>query len=364
MFSFSKSDKVLVIAPHPDDESLGAGGLLQRLFAEGIPVRILFATNGENNAWAQRYWEKRWMIGPVERVRWGRRRREEALNAISVLGGKADCAKFLNLPDQGITDLLMQGDPDLSLLIAEEIKNWEPTLAVIPTIQDAHPDHSALSVACSMALNSAGRSMIQAWKYLVHKPKVQITQDPLTLLLSPEEVERKRRAILCHETQVTLSRGRFTRFAKIAEAYFPDNLIESITCETPLAAASLHAGVLSLQFKVSQGERLHSKILLILTSRVASAHRLMLQLPIGSGPAQIWDTTGGRRLEDAIVQWSSSGLFVDITVYDPPDLGTIYAKLSGWSLFFDRSGWSQVTVPARREENLVRRAKVPGLMTP
>jgi LmbE family N-acetylglucosaminyl deacetylase len=109
MFSFSKSDKVLVVAPHPDDESLGAGGLLQRIFAQRIPVRILFATNGENNPWAQRFWESRWQIGPNERVRWGQRRRQETLNAISTLGGKPDCARFLNLPDLGTTNLLMQG---------------------------------------------------------------------------------------------------------------------------------------------------------------------------------------------------------------------------------------------------------------
>ena len=72
MFSFSKSDKVLVIAPHPDDESLGTGGLLQRIFANRIPVRIVFATSGENNPWAQRYWERRWRLGANDRARWGK----------------------------------------------------------------------------------------------------------------------------------------------------------------------------------------------------------------------------------------------------------------------------------------------------
>jgi LmbE family N-acetylglucosaminyl deacetylase len=158
MFSFSKSDKVLVVAPHPDDESLGAGGLLQRIFAQKIPVRILFATNGENNPWAQRFWESRWQIGPNERVRWGQRRRQETLNAISTLGGKPDCARFLNLPDLGTTNLLMQGDPELSVLITDNIQEWEPTVALIPTMHDAHPDHSALSVAFSMALDSVGGS--------------------------------------------------------------------------------------------------------------------------------------------------------------------------------------------------------------
>src|ERR1700761_7349803 len=188
MFSFSKSDKVLVVAPHPDDESLATGGLLQRIFAENIPVRIVFATDGENNPWAQRYWEKRWKIGPNERARWGRRRREEALDAIRTLGGKPDCARFLNLPDLGTTDLLMHGTPDLSVLIAEEIRDWAPTVALIPTLHDAHPDHSALSVAFSIALDSLGGLPIRTWEYLVHAPSVSLPFESVKLLLSSEEV--------------------------------------------------------------------------------------------------------------------------------------------------------------------------------
>src|ERR1700734_2648213 len=210
MLSFSKSDKILIIAPHPDDESLGTGGMLQRIFAQKIPVRILFATNGENNPWAQRYWERRWRIGPVEQLRWGQRRREEALNAICTLGGKPDCARFLNLPDLGTTCLLMQNDRKLSGLIAEEIQKWKPTAALIPTMLDAHPDHSALAVAFALALDLVGNSPIPAWEYLVHKPQIPIRQEPVKVILNSDEVERKRRAILCHETQVALSRGRFT----------------------------------------------------------------------------------------------------------------------------------------------------------
>ena len=172
------------------------------------------------------------------------------------LGGKPDCARFLNLPDLGTTDLLMRGDPELSVLISDNIQEWEPTVALIPTMLDAHPDHSALSVAFSMALDSVGGSSIRAWEYLVHKPHVPIRHEPVKLPLSAEEVARKRRAILCHETQVALSRGRFTGFARIEEAYYPHHPIEAKTCDEPLAAARLHEGVLSLQFKVSRAREI------------------------------------------------------------------------------------------------------------
>jgi len=363
MLSFSNFDKVLVLAPHPDDESLGTGGLLQRIFAQKIPVRIVFATNGENNPWAQRYWERRWRIGSDERVRWGRRRREEALSAIRTLGGKSDCVRFLDLPDLGITRLLMQGDRDLSVLITDEIQDWEPTVALIPTMLDAHPDHSALSVAFSMALDSVGGSSIRTWEYLVHKPQIPLLQEPVRILLNSEEVERKSRAILCHETQVALSRGRFTRFAKIEEIYYTHNRIEPKPYDAPLAAGCLHEGVLSLQFKVSPRERFRSEILFAFRSGTANEHRWMLPVPFRSGSAHIWDTISNRRLHDAIVQWNGQRLSVDIPVPGNPDFDAMYAKLSGWTIFFDRSGWIQFTVPGSRKGDIARRAWVSRQVT-
>jgi LmbE family N-acetylglucosaminyl deacetylase len=363
MFSFLKSDKVLIVAPHPDDESLGTGGLLQRIFAQRIPVRIVFATNGENNPWAQRYWEKRWRIGPDERVRWGRRRREEAFEAICTLGGKPDCARFLNLPDLGTTRLLMCGEPELPILITEQLQDWEPTVAFIPTMQDAHPDHSALAVAFSMALDSVGGSSIRVLEYLVHKPQVPISQEPVKLLLTTEEVECKRRAILCHKTQVALSRGRFTSFAKVEEVYYPRNPLEAQTGDRPLEAGHLHEGILRLQFKVSRRERFHSEILFAFRTDAANEHRWMLSIPFRSGTARIRDTISSRELHDAVVRRSGSILSVDIPVPGMPHFDAIYAKLSGWTLFFDRSGWTQFTVPAGREESLVRRGKQFRLVT-
>ena len=363
MFSISNSDKVFVVAPHPDDESLATGGLLQRLFAQKIPVRILFATDGENNPWAQRYWEKRWEIGPDERARWGQRRRQEALNAIFALGGRPDCARFLGLPDRGVTQLLMGGNRDLAVLMAEEIREWDPTLTLIPTMFDAHPDHSALAVAFSLALDSIGSSSIRTWDYLVHRPRIPLPLEPAKLLLSSEEVKCKRKAILCHKTQVALSRGRFTRFAKVEESYYPHNPIEATTGDGPPEAARLREGVLGLQFKVSRRERFQSKILLVFRSGRINEHRWLLPVSFKSGKAQIWDTTSGQKLHEAIIQWDNGRLAVDIPVLDTPDFDSIYAKLSSWTLFFDRSGWTRFQMPASREKSLNRQMEVPRLVT-
>ena len=63
--------RILILAPHPDDECLGTGGLIQQALAKGAKVKVVFITNGDNNPWPQRYVEKRWFIGTEERMRWG-----------------------------------------------------------------------------------------------------------------------------------------------------------------------------------------------------------------------------------------------------------------------------------------------------
>src|SRR5712692_789971 len=91
--------RVMVLAPHPDDETLATGGLLQQAVSAGAAVRVLFVTDGDNNPWPQRAVERRWQIGSTARARWGERRRGEALAALACLGVAADSASFLGHPD-------------------------------------------------------------------------------------------------------------------------------------------------------------------------------------------------------------------------------------------------------------------------
>src|SRR4051812_37319644 len=96
-----------MIAPHPDDESLAAGVLLQKAVAAGAAVSVLYVTDGDDNPWPQRVLEKRWRLDADDRARWGKRRRAEAIAALEVLGLRAADARFLGLPDQGLTRALL-----------------------------------------------------------------------------------------------------------------------------------------------------------------------------------------------------------------------------------------------------------------
>src|SRR5438034_5817310 len=98
------SDRILVIAPHPDDEVIGAGGLIQR----AGDVRVVFVTSGENNPWPQRVMQRKWIISAADRAEWATMRRREAAASLHILGAPDDSAVFLGFRDQEIMPLARQ----------------------------------------------------------------------------------------------------------------------------------------------------------------------------------------------------------------------------------------------------------------
>src|SRR6185436_660247 len=50
--TLNPQDRLLILAPHPDDEVLCCGGLIQKAVAMGLPVRTVFFTYGDNNQWS------------------------------------------------------------------------------------------------------------------------------------------------------------------------------------------------------------------------------------------------------------------------------------------------------------------------
>ncbi|WP_395681872.1 PIG-L deacetylase family protein [Dokdonella sp.] len=200
---FTAADRMLVVAPHPDDETLAAGIAIQSALAAGAAVRVLFATDGDNNPWPQRWLEKRWSIGAAERARWGARRRLEAAQALAALAvdGRVAQALHFGWADQGLTDALMQDDRAVAAL-AEEIAAFAPTSIFMPALDDRHPDHSALHVMLELAVLRA-HTVVQRYCYVVHggAQAADASADPL-------RVARKVAAMEAYGSQLALSRRR------------------------------------------------------------------------------------------------------------------------------------------------------------
>lgn len=218
--TLSPLDRVLVMAPHPDDEALGCGGLIQQAVALGARVRVVFQTDGDNNPWPQRYVEQRWTIDVDCRRRWGARRRQEALRSVQTLGLQAEDAVFFGLPDQGLTSLHQTRDAHALGLHVAELKNFRPTLLVVPSDEDNHPDHVASHALVQEALRQAGLALPQ-WAYLIHRRWFCPEASGLALQLTLQQKARKLAAIECHETQLFLSSTRFCAYARDLEIFIP-----------------------------------------------------------------------------------------------------------------------------------------------
>lgn len=203
--------RVLVFAPHPDDESLGVGALLSCAAAQGASIGVIFLTDGDNNPWPQRVARRRWRITAQDHARWGRLRRHEARRALSRLGVDPNAATFFGLPDDRLATLERR---HLVELIRDKIMELDPALLVIPSIDDFHPDHRAAHRAILRAVTMTRRPMILS--YIVHGRASSAYRD---FAAGPEFVDRKRAAIGCHSSQLLLSRGRFMRYATRTERY-------------------------------------------------------------------------------------------------------------------------------------------------
>lgn len=166
-------DSVLVLAPHPDDETVACGGLIALLADRGCRVHVVVVSDGASTA--GRY-------GPGELRR---RRRAETEAAVQVLGAAE--VTFLDHPDGGLADRQEQVTADLQRLLGSE----RPQAVVVPWVGDGHPDHRAVAEALAAAeLGSTDVWCAETWTPLPATHLVDITA----------VLDRKREAIACHTT--------------------------------------------------------------------------------------------------------------------------------------------------------------------
>src|ERR1700682_337022 len=211
--NFDSLSRVMLIAPHPDDESLACGVMLQQAVRATAAVRVVYVTDGDNNPWPQRFLERRWHLGEIARKRWGRLRRVEARAALRVLGVSPSNARFLGWPDQALTELLMRDCQSRQEHFATIIAKWAPTDLFIPSATDTHPDHNAVAVMVRLAIMTLGSPDISVWSYVVHGRNASFLKDAKRVRQTKTEIVRKKLAIRRHKTQLHLSRRRFLRYA-------------------------------------------------------------------------------------------------------------------------------------------------------
>lgn len=184
---------VLVVAPHPDDESLGCGGLLAWAAASGNRPRVLFITNGEQSHPGS-------VLYPPAKL--ARLRQGEALEACAALGLANDAVTFLSAPDSGLLALDAAQKRGLTRAIAQWVSLSGRAALCIPASSDPHGDH----IATHWLVRGATRP-----------PEVELYAYPVWTWLLPVErgtafpqgrrvdigsyLEKKSRAIAAHASQ-------------------------------------------------------------------------------------------------------------------------------------------------------------------
>jgi LmbE family N-acetylglucosaminyl deacetylase len=202
--SLSGHTRMLVLAPHCDDETLGAGGIIQAAIRQNIQVQVVIATNGDGYLFATMQEFHRIYPRSQDFIRMGNLRQQESLSALKILGVPAADVVFLSYPDRGLPALWNQhwlatapyrsqysaasrspyaitynpqavyAGEDLLADLKTILTNFRPDLVIYPHPDDVHPDHWGLSVFTRLALAERTHQdpsfHPDAFAYLIHRP--------------------------------------------------------------------------------------------------------------------------------------------------------------------------------------------------
>ena len=175
--------RVLVLSPHPDDESIGCAGTLCGHVAAGDAVRVVFLTSGELGGHG---------LGPDET----RRRREgEALAAARILGIRQP--EFWHAPDGRL-----RASEALILQLASLLRQWRPQFVYTTHGGEMHPDHRAAPRLLRRALAVARVARPDVWLFEIWTPLARMDR---IVDITPW-MDTKLRAVRAYESQCSVLR--------------------------------------------------------------------------------------------------------------------------------------------------------------
>jgi LmbE family N-acetylglucosaminyl deacetylase len=142
------ADRMIVVAPHPDDDVLGCGALVAAV-ADRLPVRVVYVTDGAaSHRDSERY--------PPDRLR--RVREREAARGLRRLGVTAP-PRFLRWPDGTVPDAADPAARPLLDALRAEIPAAVPVVVAGPWRRDPHADHCAVASLVAAVLRERPQAM-------------------------------------------------------------------------------------------------------------------------------------------------------------------------------------------------------------
>lgn len=272
----SPQTRLMVFSPHPDDETLGAGGLIHRVLGNGGVVRVVFLTNGDGYPEGVEREEHISHPSAQDYRAYGMLRQKEALRVLASLGMKEQDISFLGFPDRGLCSLLLQywsdkrpyymspftredrpppadvirpgteyTGKDLKREISRVLAEFHPTLLALPHPQDEHPDHCATYFFVRAALRERRKKAPvlhpHVLLFLIHFGQWPIGEGAgtgarlhppqgfpeeetawISFPLSPAEAATKRKALLHYHSQMLVMGRYLLSFARANELFLWD----------------------------------------------------------------------------------------------------------------------------------------------
>ena len=265
-----KSDRILILAPHPDDETIGCAGIIQQALKAGADIHVVYLTNGDHNEFAFIVYKKELILTKAEFIQMGELRKKEAIKAMKLLGLSETKLVFLGYPDFGTFHIfkdywqskrpfrdfltrissvpykggLSYGAPYKAENILEDLekvlKLYRPTKIFVSHPADVNVDHKALYLFLEIALADLDWELPRPkiYPYLIHcagwplprhyRPELSLSPPKKFLdspirwseyKLGPEELEKKHQAILCYRSQTASSAFYLLAFARKNELF-------------------------------------------------------------------------------------------------------------------------------------------------
>jgi LmbE family N-acetylglucosaminyl deacetylase len=142
-----KRQRVLIVAPHPDDETLGCGGAISLLCRQGYDVNVLIISDGTASHPNSRKY-------PAPVLRWIRS--QETRTALAILGVNRWAVTFLHLKDGEIPTVTAPKFHAAKVLCRNYLEATAPDTIFVPWRLDPHPDHRATWQLIQAAILSLG----------------------------------------------------------------------------------------------------------------------------------------------------------------------------------------------------------------
>lgn len=263
------ADSLLIVAPHPDDESLCCAGLIHQARQAGAKVAIVWITNGDGFRWDDMVVNHELLPDHTSYLQLARMREGEAREAAHILDVAPASTYFLGYPDRGVGRLMSDyyappvpwrshytgarsvvypdsfdfgaryDGESLRRDFEEVLDRVQPTLVFAPSTQDTHPDHRGAGLLVLRVLAGRGelgelRSWIvhggSGWPRGGYAPETPQSIAPTgaglrweELKLDHDDVAAKLQAISAHRSQIKVMGGVMHRYVRSTELFSAGN---------------------------------------------------------------------------------------------------------------------------------------------